>query len=91
MLEETARLTNRKIEIDETLKFIIDLKLQLIKENIKNMPLITAVYFEPDFKKEGGRYITKTGNVRRIDEYRNVLILGDKTEIKITEIIDIKE
>ena len=31
VLIETARLTNERIEIDETIKVIIDLKLQIIK------------------------------------------------------------
>ncbi|MBR3888832.1 MAG: hypothetical protein IKJ32_07020 [Clostridia bacterium] len=90
VLIETARLTNERIEIDETIKVIIDSKLQIIKEHIKEMPLITFMYFVPDSKKDGGKYVTVTGNVKKIDEYRNVLILENKTEIPIKEIIDIK-
>ena len=90
VLIETARLTNERIEIDETIKVIIDSKLQIIKEHIKEMPLITFMYFVPDLKKDGGKYVTVTGNVKKIDEYRNVLILENKTEIPIKEIIDIK-
>jgi len=90
VLIETARLTNERIEIDETIKVIIDSKLQIIKEHIKEMPLITFMYFVPDSKKDGGKYVTVTGNIKKIDEYRNVLILENKTEIPIKEIIDIK-
>ena len=90
VLIETARLTNERIEIDDTIKIIIDSKLQIIKEHIKEMPLITFMYFVPDSKKDGGKYVTVTGNVKKIDEYRNVLILENKTEIPIKEIIDIK-
>lgn len=89
VLIETARLTNERIEIDETIKVIIDSKLQIIKEHIKEMPLITFMYFVPDSKKDGGKYVTITGNVKKIDEYRNVLILENKAEIPINEIIDI--
>ena len=52
--------------------------------------MITFMYFVPDSKKDGGKYVTVTGNVKKIDEYRNVLILENKTEIPIKEIIDIK-
>ncbi len=90
VLIETARLTNERIEIDETIKVIIDSKLQIIKEHIKEIPLITFMYFVPDSKKDGGKYVTVTGNIKKIDEYRNVLILENKTEIPIKEIIDIK-
>ena len=89
VLIETARLTNERIEIDDTIKVIIDSKLQIIKENIKEMPLITFMYFVPDTKKNGGKYVTITGNVKKIDEYRNVLVLDNKTEIPIDEIIDL--
>ena len=80
VLIETARLTNERIEIDETIKVIIDSKLQIIKEHIKEMPLITFMYFVPDSKKDGGKYVTVTGNVKKIDEYRNVLILENKRD-----------
>lgn len=89
VLIETARLTNERIEIDETIKVIIDSKLQIIKEHIKEMPLITFMYFVPDLKKDGGKYVTVTGNVKKIDEYRNGIVLENKTEIPIDEIIDI--
>ena len=89
LLIETARLTNERIEIDETIKAILDSKLLIIKENLKNMPLITFIYFVCDSKKEGGKYVTVTGNVRKIDEYRNVLVLEDKTEIPVNDVIDI--
>ena len=89
VLIETARLTNERVEIDETIKVIIDSKLQIIKEHIMQKPLITFMYFVPDLKKDGGKYVTVTGNVKKIDEYRNVLILEDKTEIPISEIIEI--
>ncbi len=91
VLIETARLTNERVEIDETIKVIIDSKLQIIKEHIMEKPLITFMYFVPDLKKDGGKYVTVTGNVKKIDEYRNVLILENKTEIPISEIIDINE
>ena len=81
VLIETARLTNERVEIDETIKVIIDSKLQIIKEHIMEKPLITFMYFVPDLKKDGGKYVTVTGNVKKIDEYRNVLILENKTEI----------
>lgn len=89
ILIETARLTNARIELDETIKAILDSKLQIIKENIKNTPQITFIYFVQDSKKEGGKYVTVTGKVKKIDEYRNVLILEDKTKIPVNDVIDI--
>ena len=89
VIKETSRLTNKKIELDEEQKIILNGKLKIIKEQISIKPKITVTYFIPDLKKDGGNYVTVTGNVRKIDEYRNVLVLEDNTEITINDVIDI--
>lgn len=89
VIRETVRLTNERINIDESVKTILDWKLQMIEEQITNQPLITFTYFVPDRKKKGGRYLTVTGSVEKIDEYKHMVILEDKTEIPITEIVEI--
>ena len=67
----------------------MDSKLQIIKQKLFQKPKITITYFLPDIKKDGGKYVTVTGNVKKIDEYKQVIILQDQTEIPISEIIDI--
>lgn len=88
-VKETARLTNKKIEINEELKEILNKKIQLIQKKIKEQPQIEITYFIPDSKKEGGRYETVTNSVKKIDTYKNEIILIDGTTIAIDEIIDI--
>ena len=88
-VKETARLTNERKEINEELKEILDSKLQIIKQKISQKPKVTITYFLPDAKKDGGKYVTVTGNVKRIEEYKQVIILHDQTEIPIYEIMDI--
>ena len=88
-VKETARLTNKKIEIDEELKLLLNFKLQLIQEKIKEQPEITVTYFIPDDRKEGGRYETVTNLVKKIDMNKNEIILIDETTIIVDEIIDI--
>lgn len=88
-VKETARLTNKKIEINEELKEILNQKIQLIQKKIKEQPQIEITYFIPDSKKEGGKYETVTNSVKKIDTYKNEIILIDGTTIAIDEIIDI--
>ena len=88
-IQETGRLTTRKKEVNEELKQILDNKLQIIRENILSKPEIKCTYFMPDLLKEGGKYITVTGKVIKLDEYSKVLILEDKTQIPLSEIIEI--
>lgn len=88
-VKETARETNSRIEIDEELKIIIDGKLQLLQENINKREEISFTYFVLDLKKEGGEYITTIGIVKKIDFANQLIILADKKEIPINELIDI--
>lgn len=88
-INETARLTNDRIELNDEEKNILDYKIQIIQERMSKRPTLTFTYFIPDPKKDGGRYITVTGIVRKIDEYRQVIILEDKTEIPLNEIVSI--
>lgn len=50
-VKETARITENKIEIDEELKMILDLKIQILLDRIKEKPLIKITYFVPDEKE----------------------------------------
>ena len=90
-VKETARSTDKRIEIDEGLKIIINNKLQVILDNIKDKPKVVFTYFIYDKKKSGGKYITVTGNVSKIDNVNSCVILTDKTKIPINEIINITD
>ena len=90
IINETARITNAKIELDEESKLTLNRKIQEIKKKINEKLNITITYFIPDFKKTGGRYVTINGIVKKIDEYKRILILEDKTEILISDIVEIK-
>lgn len=90
-VEETARITEKRIELNEEEKKILDMKLQMLNEQIKVQiyPNITIMYFIPDLKKDGGKYIKVSGVIKKIDEFKQLIILDDKTEIPIKDIIKI--
>ena len=88
-VKETARLTERKIELDEYRKEELNFKLLSMKENPKSVYTIT--YFLPDERKAGGKYVSKTGSIAKIDGYEKIVIMDDKTEIPISEIYGIEE
>ena len=88
-VKETARLTNERIDLDEEAKMMLDAKLQVIREQLSEKPLVTITYFVPDARKSGGKYITTAGNVKKIDDYKHLIIFDNGAEIPIDEIIDI--
>lgn len=89
-VKETGRLTNNKIEINDELKEILDIKLREIQENVSKNLIVKFTYFVKDLKKDGGKYVNITGVVRKIDEIKKLIILEDKTAIQISDIIDIE-
>lgn len=88
-VKETARLTDRKIEIDEGLKQVLNKKLQYILENSDKNSVVEITYFLPDDKKNGGRYVNKTGQIKKIDNIEGYIIFKDKEKIKIDDLINI--
>lgn len=88
-VKETARLTDKRLEIDDGLKSILNNKLQYILENININPEIIFTYFVYDKKKTGGKYVKKIGIVKKIDLIEKYILLTDKSKIPIEEIIDI--
>ena len=76
VIAETARLTDRKVELSESEKILLDQKLTLIDDVIqdKHHPEITVVYFIPDYLKEGGEYEEYTGQVRKIDPIERTVV-----------------
>ena len=85
---ETARITDKKIILDEEAKEILDNKINLIKSKLALRPIINITYFVPDKSKSGGSYRSISGVVRRIDLYKNAIQIDD-SKINICDIIDI--
>lgn len=89
-IKETARLTDKKTELDETTKAILDEKFRFIMEHIYDQPEITVTYFIPDSSKSGGMYVDYTGGVKKYDYHNRILQFTDNTEINVDDISEIE-
>lgn len=88
-INETARATSERAELSEDQKSAIDMKLSVIAAHIAAEPEVNVTYFVPDGRKEGGAYVTLTGNIRRIDEAERRLVFSDKRTVAISDICDL--
>ena len=88
-IAETRRLTDRRMELDDSEIARLDEKLRLLEEKIAEQPAASITYFQPDAQKDGGSYQTVTGNVKRIDRIKGVLIFTDRREVSICEIVEV--
>ncbi len=88
-IKETARLTDKRIDLDDTQKEALSQRLLILSEHIDGHPEASFTYYVPDKKKAGGAYVTATGCVKKIIEHENLVVLMDGRKIAITDIIDI--
>ena len=87
---EAGRLTDKKIELTEDVKTVLNEKLNILLEYVSDSPTVSVTYFLPDKRKEGGEYVTVTGDVKRIDEYERSIILSDGVRISISDILELE-
>ena len=85
-IHEAGRETEAKKELSEDEIDMINAKLAVIQYHIKEQPNIAVTYFIPDDKKAGGRYVTVSGNVRKLDEGNHMMVFADETRIPIEDI-----
>ena len=90
-ISETARLTDRKVELSESECEKLNQRIALLLAHLNEHPYVSITYFIPDPHKEGGQYTTHSGTLRSWDEYEQRLTFDDGTQIRTHAIIDIKE
>ena len=90
-VQETARLTDERVELTEDEKSLLDAKLQKLADKISSRPLVTITYFRPDQKKAGGAYVSATGRLKKMDDFAGVLVLLEGQRIVIEDIVDIRQ
>lgn len=87
VIEETGRLTDSRIELDEGSKAELDEALREILEKLPTRPEVSVTYFVYDERKAGGAYLHTRGRVKKADLYGGFLLLTDETRIPIGDII----
>lgn len=87
-IDETARLTDRRIELSEEERAELDYKQQYLAT--LDSPTVTVTYFVPDSRKSGGAYVTHTGTLKRVDEVESMVVFKDGLRVPLDEVMDIK-
>ena len=88
-VEETARLTGQRIELDENEKQLLNEKLQRIEARLGEDLPVCITYFVPDQRKAGGFYHTETGLVKKIILTEQRLEMSSGTVIFLGDIVSI--
>ena len=86
-IDETARLTDARIELSEEERAELDYKQQYLAT--LDAPTVTVTYFVPDERKSGGAYVTHTGVLKRVDEVERMVVFKDGLRVPLDEVMDI--
>lgn len=89
VIQEAARLTDRRVELSDEEKLCISGKLQLILKNLREHPQVSVTFFQFDERKEGGAYTVVRGRVKKVDAYDRSIRMMDDTRIPIDDVTDI--
>lgn len=86
---ETARLTDSRREMEQDEINGLNRQLQELSDKIKTRPKIRVTYFISDSRKEGGRYRSKIGNARVIDQFNDRILFTDGEAVPIKDMYSI--
>lgn len=81
-IREAARFTVEQIEISEDMRKELDKTFEELLQSRDKQPLVEITYFERDIRKQGGRYTTIKGYVKKVDFEEHILYLEDGSAIK---------
>lgn len=85
-IAEQERIVERKIELTDEEKLVINEKLNYL--SLLKDPIISITYFIKDDKKNGGKYCKEELMIKRIDTFDQLIILEDK-KIRFEDILEI--
>ncbi|MBR1470634.1 MAG: YolD-like family protein [Lachnospiraceae bacterium] len=89
-VEETARITDHRMELDDEEMALLNDKLQYLSMTCTEHPRVSITYFANDTSKEGGSYETVTGSIKKIDAVLHYVLMEDGTRIAINDIYTIE-
>ena len=89
VLQEAARLTQHPVYLTEESLDALNAQLRKARERLDSQPQITMTVYYEDRVKEGGRFETITGRLKKIDLYQGGLVLTDGREIPFFRICDL--
>ena len=89
-IKETGRLTDEKIDLDEEALTALDMKYQILMDAFDDAPEVTITYFQPDERKAGGKYISATGAVKKVDDFERRITMQDGAKIPMDDVLSIE-
>ncbi len=85
-IEETERITEKRRDLDENMKAILDERLTAILSSGDSHAPAEIEYFVPDARKSGGETRVANGRIMKVDRASSSLVLDSGERIPISSI-----
>ncbi len=89
-IDETARWTEERRELDENERAILDSRLRFLSARLEEQPPVEIEHFVPDSRKAGGSYVRTEGKLVSIATSSRTLQLADGTGVDLNDIVKIE-
>lgn len=89
-IDETARLTDRKLSLNEERQAELNRMWQYLMEKVKERPRLKITYFVKDEKKDGGLYRTVSDRLKKLDPYKGILVMEEGLSICYSDIYEME-
>jgi hypothetical protein len=89
-IEEAARLTDGKLQLSPEETEALNSNMNYIIDNIALCPEVEIIYFVPDERKDGGKYLSVSMKIRKIDLVNRAITDTENNVINIDYIYSVK-
>lgn len=86
---EAGRIVDKKIELSDEQKDTLSFKLTFLQEHMLEDNEVEIIYFEKDKKHNGGKFKSKLGILRIINDAEHKIEFKDHCTINISDIVEI--
>jgi hypothetical protein len=90
VISETGRRTDGRLELTEDKKAELDEALRHLLQELPGHPAVRLTCFVPDERKEGGAYVTVTGNACSLQVHERLLTMTDGTQVSLDDIVELE-
>ena len=88
-IAETARLTDARRELDEETQAQLNERIAIVAQAAPQRPIVRVTWFQPDAHKEGGAYLSREAEVRRVDLTQGALQFTNHQEVALQDIVSL--
>ena len=92
MVQDTAgmQLNDEKRVLSDDARRVLDEKLQILREHLKDRPEIEVIFYDDKAGVNGGAYRFARGNLKKFEENPAMLILNQNLKINCEDILSIQ-